>query len=75
MFCLQARKAQLELDEKVESVKAGLRATQAATDSFGGGAGLDCDARMEFDDNEKMRKPGARKARHVGPGGKHSARM
>jgi len=68
-----ARKAAAELEERVEAVKATLRENQSAGDGFGG-APLDGDARMDFDD-DKMRKSGRTKGRHVGPGGKHSARL
>lgn len=71
----EARAAQKELDEKVEVVKASLRETQGTGDNFGGGAMLDGDARMDFDD-DKMRKSGRTKGRHVGAGvGKHAARL
>lgn len=66
-----ARTAQKELDDKVEAVRATLRENATHGDGFGGG-GLDGDARM--DDDDKMRKAGRMKARHVGAGGKHSAR-
>lgn len=67
----ESRKAQAELDEKVERVKANLRTSQDGGDAFGGGP---MDATMDFDD-DKMRKSGRFKGRHVGSGGKHGARM
>ena len=65
----ESRKAQAELDEKVEQVKANLRTSQDSGDAFGGGP---MDATMDFDD-EKSRKSGRVKGR--GAGGKHGARM
>lgn len=70
-----ARAAQKELDEKVEAVRTTLREQGGAADGFGGPGGLDGDARMDFEDDNKMRKSGRMKGRHVGPGGKHSARL
>ena len=67
-----ARSAQKELDDKVEAVRATLRENATHGEGFGAGS-LDGDARMDFDD-DKMRKSGRMKGRHVGPGGKHSAR-
>ena len=67
----ESRKAQAELDEKVEQVKANLRNSQDSGDAFGGGP---MDATMDFDD-DKVRKSGRFKGRHAGPGGKHGARM
>ena len=57
-------------------MRATLREHGSAADGFGG-QGLDGDARMDFDEDNKMRKSGRMKARHVGggPGGKHSARL
>ena len=69
----EARKAQVELDEKVEAVRATLRDHQGSADGLGSHS-IDGDARMDFDD-DKMRKSGRMKSRHIGPGGKHSARM
>ena len=60
------RKAQAELDEKVEAVKAQLRTSQdTGGDSFGGG-GMD-GMPVDYDD-EKMRKSGRLKGRHMGGG-------
>ena len=69
-----ARAAQKELDEKVEAVRATLRDQGGSADGFGG-PGVDGDARMDFDDDNKMRKSGRMKGRHIAPGGKHSARL
>jgi len=65
----EARKAQQELDEKVEAVRVTLRENQS--DAFG--TAIDGDVRMDFDD-DKLRKSGRMKGRHVAPGGKHGAR-
>ena len=69
----EARKAQTELDEKVEAVRTTLRDHQGSADGLGSHS-IDGDARMDFDD-DKMRKSGRMKSRHIGPGGKHGARM
>ena len=75
----ESRTAQAALDQKVEAVKAQLRASAEAGDGsaggFGGGGGLG-DYGGDFDEGEKMRKGGGRlKARHGAPGGKQAARM
>lgn len=65
------RKAQAELDEKVEAVKAALRNSQESGEGYGP---MDSEMALGFDD-DKMRKSGRMKGRHVGSGGKHGARM
>ena len=49
-----ARKAQRELDDKVEAVRATLRENASAEGGFG--VSMDPDARMDFDDDMKLRK-------------------
>jgi len=63
----QARAAQAEHEQRIDAVKANIRANHDAGDSFSGGG--DFDVGMDYED-EKMRKSGRAKNKHamgVGP--------
>ena len=60
---------------QVEAVRANLRASQDAGEGFGQHLDSDRFNSAEFDGDEKMRKSGRLKGRHMGPGGKLAARM
>ena len=61
---LVSRAAQTELDAKVEAVKVAMRSNTEGGGEGGFGLMGDSDARMDFDD-EKMRKGGRAKGKHV----------
>jgi len=71
----ESRKAQADHEAQVEAVRANLRASQDAGEGFGQHLDSDRFNSAEFDGDEKMRKSGRFKGRHMGPGGKLAARM